>query len=69
METPTRRSEQAPPTTTCAACQDSDKVTSVTITGRVVYLRCRRCRLVWCIPERRASFRTQDARKVLDVYR
>jgi transcription elongation factor Elf1 len=69
METPTRHSEQAPPTTTCAACQASDKVTSVTITGRVVYLRCRRCRLVWCIPERRVSFRMQDARKVFDVYR
>jgi hypothetical protein len=69
METPTRHSDEAPLTTTCAACQGSDKVTSVTITGRVVYLRCRRCRLVWRIPERRASFRTQDARKVFDVYR
>jgi len=69
METPSRHSKQAPPTTTCAACQAGDKVTSVTTTGRVVYLRCRRCRIVWSIPERRASVRTQDARKVFDVYR
>ena len=64
METSTGHSEQAAQITTCARCQSKDKVTSVTITGRVVYLRCRRCRLVWCIRERRASFRTQDARKV-----
>jgi hypothetical protein len=62
METATRHPEQAP--TTCAACRSNDHVSSVTITGRVVYLRCRRCRLVWSIPERRSGFRTQDARKV-----
>jgi hypothetical protein len=64
METLTRHSDQSAPTTTCGRCQSKDKVTSVTITGRVVYLRCRRCRLVWSIRERRACFRTQDARKV-----
>ncbi len=65
----TQHPEPGPRTTTCVACQSNDKVTSVTITGRLVYLRCRRCRLVWCIPERRAGFRTQDARKVFDIYR
>jgi hypothetical protein len=69
METRTRDSNEAPAATTCAGCHATDKVTSVTITGRVVYLRCRRCRIFWSIPERRASFRTQDARKVFDVYR
>jgi hypothetical protein len=68
MGTSTRHSEQAAPTTTCAVCQSKDKVTSITIAGHVVYLRCQRCRLVWCIRERRISFRTRDARKVFDVH-
>ena len=67
METTTRNSEEAQETTTCPECHAGDRVTSVTITGRVVYLRCKRCGIFWSIPERRASFRTQDARKVFDV--
>ena len=57
------------PTTICCQCGSSQKVTSATITGRVVYLRCSRCGLVWRVPERRADFRFQDARKVFDVQR
>jgi uncharacterized Zn finger protein len=56
-------------TTICRECGSSEKVTSATITGRVVYLRCRGCGLVWRVPERRAEFRVQDARKVFEVQR
>ena len=55
METPTRHLEQTPPTTTCAACQASDKVTSVTNAGRVV-------RRYWRIPAARRSARRTRAR-------
>jgi hypothetical protein len=57
------------PTTTCRGCGSSEKVTSATLTGRVVYLRCSRCGVVWCVRERRAGFRVQDARKVFEVQR
>jgi hypothetical protein len=61
MATPVDPSGRA--ATPCQNCQSSG-VAGVVLAGEFVYLRCTTCGWVWTIPDRRASVRSEDARKV-----
>jgi hypothetical protein len=50
--------------TPCPICHRERCVTSATIAGGFVYLRCETCAHVWAISDRRATRRPEDAVKV-----